>query len=67
MNRIALAALVALSLAGCGAPRPPTEYQRYTDACHDRGGFVSQHSRWNTFEYECLGQTTGPPLPAMTR
>lgn len=60
---IGLAALVII-LSGCAA-QPENEYQRYKKTCHDRGGFVTQHSGWSTFDYACVGQTTGAPLPSM--
>lgn len=62
MRRAGLVALVALVLAGC----TKTETERYSDDCHARGGYVSIQNGW-TSTYNCVGQTSGAPMPTMVR
>lgn len=67
MKRIGLAVLVSFALAACGGPQQATEVDRYTATCHDRGGFVSAKPGSWSVDYACVGQTSGAPIPPMTR
>lgn len=68
--RAALAALLLLTLVGCGET-PPSDSQievdRYTAVCRETGGFVGRVPEFSNFIYTCVGQTTGPHLPEFRR
>lgn len=58
-----LVAILALGLVGCG-PREPTEFERYKQACYNKGGAVStvEVGSW-TVEFQCVSlQENGPEL-----
>jgi hypothetical protein len=62
----AMAFLVVFLIAGFSPTPREAEIDRYTTACHDRGGFVSVQQGW-TATFSCVGQTSGSPLPPMKR
>jgi hypothetical protein len=66
MKAAALALLAALTLTACGEHQL-TEVDRYTDTCHERGGFVSRKPNSWSVDYACVGQTTGASIPPMTQ
>lgn len=56
--RYLIAAIAALLLAGCSpsAPGEPSELDRYTQLCRDKGGVISHvGTGWDFVEYGCIG------------
>jgi hypothetical protein len=66
--RISIAlSLTAITLSGCGGDPGPSEVDRYTSVCHERGGFISRREGGWNIHYNCVGQTTQPDLPELVR
>lgn len=67
--KLLLILLLVASLAACGSSRNdsgPTELDKYTQMCHDKGGAVSfLGATWTTVRYQCIGDT-GELMPVFS-
>lgn len=52
MTKLLAGICLALVLAGCGAPRPPTELERYKVECRNRGA-IDEHDRREIMDGVC--------------
>lgn len=65
---VSVVAALCVVLTGCSTSpsTSPTEWDRYEQACHDRGGFVSKTSNGVSYDrLNCVGQTSGAQLPEL--
>lgn len=58
--------MIAALLTVTGCSLPPTEGERYSEACRARGGYVGLVKGWDFVEYSCVGEHD-PQLPKLRR